>query len=77
MPSRTTGPKRQTPWSEGPGSYTPIGRARSPCPIDGPEEATADGWSASAPEVQEWAAASDKTFGYDPGGGDEAADETP
>ena len=38
-----------------------------------PEQATADGWSASAPEVQEWAAASDKAFGYDPAGGDDEA----
>ena len=40
-----------------------------------PEEATADGWSASTPEVQEWAVASDRAFGFDPGGDD--ADEAP
>ena len=42
-----------------------------------PEEATADGWSASTPEVQEWAAASDRAFGFDPGGDDVGADEAP
>jgi hypothetical protein len=41
-----------------------------------PEQAAADGWNASSPEVKEWAAASDKAFGYDPGGGDDA-DEAP
>jgi hypothetical protein len=41
-----------------------------------PEQATADGWSASSPEVKEWAAASDRAFGFDPGGGD-VADEAP
>lgn len=44
---------------------------------DTPEEATADGWSASTPEVQEWAAASDRAFGFDQGDGDDVADETP
>jgi hypothetical protein len=42
-----------------------------------PEESTAEGWSASTPEVQEWAAASDRAFGYDPAGDDGRADEAP
>ena len=41
------------------------------------EQAAADGWNASAPEVKEWAAASDTAFGYDPRGGGDDDDEAP